>query len=166
MNILSIDVGLKNLAYCLFHVQSQTCYSITQWDILNLCGKPKKCCSKTNKNIDTWFIGFTSNLVIGTYVGHDNPKSLGRYETGSKTAMPIFKEFVQNAISNYEARPFKVAENIKMMVVDVKTGKKADFGSKETIIESYKKEEFENRLNTDIDDLKYKISKNDILKFY
>ena len=80
--------------------------------------------------------------------------------------MPIFKEFVQNAITNYEARPFKVAENIKMMVVDVKTGKKADFGSKETIIESYKKEEFENRLNTDIDDLKYKISKNNILKFY
>ena len=52
------------------------------------------------------------------------------------------------------------------MVVDVKTGKKADFGSKETIIESYKKEEFENRLNTDIDDLNYKISKNNILKFY
>ena len=129
---------------------------------LELAGKT----GTTNKNIDTWFIGFTSNLVIGTYVGHDNPKSLGRYETGSKTAMPIFKEFVQNAISNYEARPFKVAENIKMMVVDVKTGKKADFGSKETIIESYKKEEFENRLNTDIDDLKYKISKNDILKFY
>ena len=129
---------------------------------LELAGKT----GTTNKNIDTWFIGFTSNLVIGTYVGHDNPKSLGRYETGSKTAMPIFKEFVQNAISNYEARPFKVAENIKMMVVDVKTGKKANFGSKETIIESYKKEEFENRLNTDIDDLNYKISKNDILKFY
>ena len=129
---------------------------------LELAGKT----GTTNKNIDTWFIGFTSNLVIGTYVGHDNPKSLGRYETGSKTAMPIFKEFVQNAISNYEARPFKVAENIKMMVVDAKTGKKANFGSKETIIESYKKEEFENRLNTDIDDLNYKISQNDILKFY
>ena len=129
---------------------------------LELAGKT----GTTNKNIDTWFIGFTSNLVIGTYVGHDNPKSLGRYETGSKTAMPIFKEFVENAITNYEARPFKVAENIKMMVVDVKTGKKADFGSKETIIESYKKEEFENRLNTDIDDLNYKISKNNILKFY
>jgi len=120
----------------------------------------------TNKNIDTWFIGFTSNLVIGAYVGHDKPKSLGRYETGSKTAMPIFKEFVQNAISNYEARPFKVAKNIKMMVVDVKTGKKADFGSKETIIESFKKEKIENRFNAGIDDLNYKISKSNILKFY
>jgi len=129
---------------------------------LELAGKT----GTTNKNIDTWFIGFTSNLVIGAYVGHDNPKSLGRYETGSKTAMPIFKEFVQNAISNYEARPFKVAKNIKMMVVDVKTGKKADFGSKETIIESFKKEKIENRSNVDIDDLNYKISRNDILKFY
>jgi len=129
---------------------------------LELAGKT----GTTNKNIDTWFIGFTSNLVIGTYVGHDNPKSLGRYETGSKTAMPIFKEFVQNAISNYEARPFKVAKNIKMMVVDVKTGKKADFGSKETIIESFKKEKIENRLNAGIDDLNYKISKSNILKFY
>ena len=129
---------------------------------LQLAGKT----GTTNNNIDTWFIGFTSNLVIGTYVGHDNPKSLGRYETGSKTAMPIFKEFVQNAISNYEARPFKVAKNIKMMVVDVKTGKKADFGSKETIIESFKKEKIENRLNAGIDDLNYKISKSNILKFY
>ena len=129
---------------------------------LQLAGKT----GTTNKNIDTWFIGFTSNLVIGAYVGHDNPKSLGRYETGSKTAMPIFKEFVQNAISNYEARPFKVAKNIKMMVVDVKTGKKADFGSKETIIESFKKEKIENRLNAGIDDLNYKISKSNILKFY
>ena len=129
---------------------------------LELAGKT----GTTNKNIDTWFIGFTSNLVIGAYVGHDNPKSLGRNETGSKTAMPIFKEFVQNAISNYEARPFKVAKNIKMMVVDVKTGKKADFGSKETIIESFKKEKIENKLNIGIDNLHYKISKNNILKFY
>ena len=129
---------------------------------LELAGKT----GTTNKNIDTWFIGFTSNLVIGAYVGHDNPKSLGRYETGSKTAMPIFKEFVQNAISNYEARPFKVAKNIKMMVVDVKTGKKADFGSKETIIESFKKEKIENRLNAGIDDMNYKVSKSNILKFY
>ena len=120
----------------------------------------------TNKNIDTWFIGFTSNLVVGVYVGYDNPRSLGRYETGSKTAMPIFKEFMQNAVTNYEARPFKVAEKIKMMVVDVKTGQKADFGSKETIIESFKKEKIENRLNFGIDNLNYKISSNNILKFY
>jgi len=120
----------------------------------------------TNNNTDAWFVGFTSNLVIGVYVGHDNPRSLGKIETGSKAAMPIFKEFVKNAVNNKDARPFKVSKGIKMMVVDSITGKKADFGSKKTIIESFKKEKIENISNVDIDVLNYKITKNNILKFY
>ena len=120
----------------------------------------------TNKNTDAWFVGFTSNLVIGVYVGHDNPKSLGKIETGSRAAMPIFKEFVKKAVNNYEARPFKVAKGIKMMVVDSITGKKADFGSKKTIIESFKEEKIENIENVGIDNLNYKILKNNFLTFY
>ena len=129
---------------------------------LDIAGKT----GTTNKNTDTWFIGFTSNLVIGVYVGYDNPKSLGKFETGSKTAMPIFKHFIQKTANNYEARPFKVSKNIKMMVVDVNTGKKADYKSKKTIIEAYKKEKFENRFNTGIDNLGYALPKNNILRFY
>ena len=49
---------------------------------LDLAGKT----GTTNGNTDTWFIGFTSKLAIGVYVGSDNPKSLGRYETGAQTA--------------------------------------------------------------------------------
>ena len=52
MNVLSIDVGLKNLAFCLFHIRSQDCYSIEKWGILNLCGEPKKCRGKTSKGIE------------------------------------------------------------------------------------------------------------------
>ena len=51
-----------------------------------------------NKNTDTWFVGFSSNYVIGVYVGYDEPSSLGKYETGSRTAMPIFKDFVKNSV--------------------------------------------------------------------
>ncbi len=120
----------------------------------------------TNKNTDAWFIGFTSNLVVGVYVGHDNPKSLGKIETGSRTALPIFKEFIKKAVNNYEARPFKVAKGIKMMVVDSTTGKKADFGSKKTIIESFKEEKIENSENIDNDDVNYKLSKSNFLTFY
>ena len=61
---------------------------------LDLAGKT----GTTNGNTDTWFIGFTSKLAIGVYVGSDNPVSLGRYETGAKTALPIFKSFVKNAV--------------------------------------------------------------------
>ena len=49
----------------------------------------------TNDNFDAWFIGFSSNLVIGVYIGYDNPKTLGKFETGSKAALPIFKDFVE-----------------------------------------------------------------------
>ena len=65
---------------------------------LDIAGKT----GTTNKNTDAWFIGFTSNLVIGVYVGHDNPKSLGKIETGSRAAMPIFKKFVKKAVKKNE----------------------------------------------------------------
>ena len=58
---------------------------------LQLAGKT----GTTNNNTDTWFIGFTSNLVVGVYVGYDSPKKLGKYETGSKTALPIFRDFIK-----------------------------------------------------------------------
>jgi penicillin-binding protein 1A len=101
---------------------------------LNLAGKT----GTTNKNTDTWFIGFTSNLVIGVYVGMDDPKPLGKYETGSKVALPIFKNFVKKGVKKSDARPFKVSNGITMMVIDPITGEKAKFSSKDTIIEAYK----------------------------
>jgi len=118
----------------------------------------------TNENTDAWFIGFTSNLVIGVYVGMDNPAPLGKFETGSKTALPIFENFIKEAIKKSDSRPFKVSEGITMMVVDPLTGKKASLSSKNTIMEAYKSKNIvdgkvlysnNNRLDT-----------NNILKFY
>ncbi len=99
------------------------------------------------------------------YVGHDNPKSLGKIETGSRAAMPIFKEFVKNAVKKGDARPFKVAKNIKFLVVDKKTGKKANFDSKTTIIEAFKKNNLRKKFIIN-DNLNLKVDKNNILKFY
>ena len=128
---------------------------------LDLAGKT----GTTNKNTDAWFVGFTSNLVIGVYVGHDEPKTLGKYETGAKTALPIFKSFIKKSVKRSEARPFKVAKNIKFLVIDQKTGRKADFGSKTTIIEAFKKSDLTKNLLIN-DDLNLKLDKNNILKFY
>jgi penicillin-binding protein 1A len=126
---------------------------------LDLAGKT----GTTNKNNDAWFMGFTSKLAIGVYVGSDNPKSLGKYETGAKTALPIFKSFVKKAVNKEEARPFKVANNILMMVIDPKTGKKSVTKSKKTIIEVYKKMPNENNLNLNN---KNRFKNTNILKFY
>ena len=117
----------------------------------------------TNGNTDAWFVGFTSKLVIGAYVGSDNPRSLGKYETGAKTALPIFKSFVKNAVKKEEARPFKVADNILMMVIDPITGKKAETQSKKTIIEVYKKLPNESNTNSDISN---RFKNDNILRFY
>jgi len=128
---------------------------------LDLAGKT----GTTNKNTDTWFIGYTSKLVIGAYVGMDEPKPLGRYETGAKTAMPIFKDFVKLAIKKKDARPFKVPEDISMMVIERESGKRANFGSKETIIEVFKKE----KIDKDIiifDNINDRFNNNNILRFY
>jgi penicillin-binding protein 1A len=126
---------------------------------LDLAGKT----GTTNGNTDTWFIGFTSKLAIGVYVGADNPKPLGRYETGAKTALPIFKSFVKNAVKKEDARPFKVAEDILMKVIDSVTGKKADSESRSTIIEAYKNKQIDINLNKDISN---RLKNNNILKFY
>ena len=127
---------------------------------LNIAGKT----GTTNNNTDTWFIGFTSNLVIGVYAGSDNPKSLGKYETGAKTALPIFRKFVENTVTKSESRPFKVPEGIIMMVVDPQTGQRAKFSTKDTIIESFKKKDIANNklLNTNIEIKDF----NNIFKFY
>ncbi len=127
---------------------------------LNLAGKT----GTTNNNTDAWFIGFTSNLVIGVYVGMDNPQPLGKFETGSKTALPIFKNFIKKGIKKSEARPFKVSEGITMMVIDPTTGQKAKFSSKDTILEAYKSE---NVVDGKILYSNYnRLDTNNILKFY
>ncbi|WP_435089610.1 penicillin-binding protein 1A [Candidatus Pelagibacter bacterium nBUS_30] len=127
---------------------------------LNIAGKT----GTTNNNTDTWFIGFTSNLLIGVYVGSDNPKPLGRYETGSKTALPIFKEFIKKVVKKSEARPFKAAKGTVMMVVDPLTGQKAKFNSKNTIIEVYKGQNvIDGKVLYSNSD---RLDNNNILKFY
>ena len=127
---------------------------------LELAGKT----GTTNKNTDTWFIGFTSNLVVGVYIGYDNPKSLGKFETGSKTAMPVFKEFIKKTANTYNARPFKVADNIKMMVVDAKTGQKVTPKTKITIIESFKTND--NKSENLFNNIDSRLNSTNILKFY
>ncbi len=127
---------------------------------LNLAGKT----GTTNENTDAWFIGFTSNLVIGVYVGMDNPKPLGKFETGSKAALPIFREFIEKSVKKADARPFKVPEKMTLMVVDPLTGEKAKFNSKNTIIEAYKSKNVLNGKVLYSDN--NRLDTNNILKFY
>lgn len=82
----------------------------------------------TNESKDTWFVGFTPKIVVGTYVGYDTPKTLGQRATGSSVALPIFINFMEEA---YDAPSlaFKIPDTIKLLPVDIKTGKITTFGN-------------------------------------
>ena len=92
----------------------------------------------TNDNYDAWFIGSTSNLVIGVYIGFDVPKTLGRYETGAKAALPIFKNFIKEALYKDDFKPFFIPEEIFFAAINYNTGKKENFSNSDSIVEAFK----------------------------
>jgi len=104
----------------------------------------------TNDNYDAWFIGFSSNLVIGVYVGYDNPRTLGKFETGSKAALPIFKDFIENALFKEDFEDFDIPENILLTSLNYNTGLKAESGEKNTIIEALKLQDINNIDNNNL----------------
>ena len=104
----------------------------------------------TNNNYDAWFIGFSSNLVVGVYIGYDNPKTLGRYETGSKAALPIFKDFIENSLFKEDFNDFKVPENIYLTNLNYDTGLRSSTGDKNTIVEALKIKDINNINNNNL----------------
>ena len=61
MKILSIDIGIKHLAFCLFDIKSKTDYCITKWDIINLCNEEKKICEGIGEKFCKRSPRFTKN---------------------------------------------------------------------------------------------------------
>jgi penicillin-binding protein 1A len=92
----------------------------------------------TNDEKDAWFIGFTPNLVVGLYVGFDQPRSLGKGTTGGGLAAPIFKEFMTEALKDVPPVDFQVPEGMTMIAINRKTGMRAGEGEPGTIMEAFK----------------------------
>tara|TARA_B100001063_G_scaffold246920_1_gene288525 strand:- start:846 stop:3218 length:2373 start_codon:yes stop_codon:yes gene_type:complete len=116
----------------------------------------------TNDNYDAWFIGFSSKLVIGVYIGFDNPKTLGRFETGSKAALPVFKNFIENALFKEDFDDFKIPESIYLTSLNYNTGLKSSPGEKNIIIEALKDRDIN---NIDINNLISIKGRDKLIKF-
>ena len=116
----------------------------------------------TNDNYDAWFIGFSSNLVIGVYIGFDNPKTLGKFETGSKVALPIFKDFVENALYKEDFKEFEIPENIYLTSLNYDTGLKPTSEEKNLITEALKLRDINNLRNNNLNSTK---GRDKIIKF-
>ena len=76
----------------------------------------------TNDARDVWFIGFTSNIVAGCYIGHDQPRGLGRAAYGSSLCGPVFQEFMTEAVQKYGGGPFEVPPGGHFIKIDRYSG--------------------------------------------
>lgn len=101
----------------------------------NLGGKT----GSSNNFMDNWFIGFSPDLVVGVFVGFDAPKSTG--QPGARTAAPIFKLFMEEALKGKPAEPFRIPEGAKFIQVNGKTGEVAKPGDQDVILEAFKSDD-------------------------
>jgi penicillin-binding protein 1A len=91
----------------------------------------------TNDEKDAWFIGFTPEMVVGVYLGYDKPRHLGRGGTGGALAAPVVREFMNGALHDRPAIPFRVPAGIKLVRVNPRTGMRAGPGEP-SILEGFK----------------------------
>ncbi len=91
----------------------------------------------TNESKDTWFIGFSPDLAVGVFVGFDEPRSLGKRETGSSVAVPIFRDFMKEALENTPPMPFRVPPGIRQVRINAETGTRASPGDEKVIWEAF-----------------------------
>jgi len=89
----------------------------------------------TNENKDAWFIGYTPDIVVGVYVGFDQPKSLGYKQTGSSVAVPIFKKFSNKININAINIPFRIPSGLSFVRINPKSGLPSN--KQDSILEPY-----------------------------
>ncbi len=105
---------------------------------INAIGKPLAGkTGTTDESRDTWFIGFSPDLVVGVFVGYDTPRPLGDRETGSSVAAPIFKDFMEAALQDKPATPFRVPPGIRNVLINADNGARATPDTKRTIWEAF-----------------------------
>ena len=93
----------------------------------------------TNDSRDAWFVGFSADLVVGVYVGFDDNRPLGKGESGGRVAAPIFKAFMEDALTDMATPPFRVPPRINLVRINAKTGKLARPDDETVILEAFKR---------------------------
>jgi penicillin-binding protein 1A len=92
----------------------------------------------SNDSKDTWFVGFSPDLVVSVFVGFDEPIDMGEHEAGATAAAPIFKDFMMQALKDKPPTPFRVPPGIRLVRVNAATGKPAQPGDTGVIYEAFK----------------------------
>ena len=102
-------------------------------------GRP--CAGKTGTTdslYDAWFIGYTPNLIAGVWVGFDEEASMGKFETGSRAASPIWLAYMREVLKDKPITDFTVPQGIVFKKIDAKTGLLASSNDDGAIFECFK----------------------------
>lgn len=91
----------------------------------------------TNNYVDAWFLGFSSNIVTGVWTGFDNNKTLGWGETGAKSALPIWKEYMRAGLRKFGEFDFQPPLGIINVPINKTTGRLVSNGATKSFLESF-----------------------------
>ncbi|WP_102109845.1 penicillin-binding protein 1A [Oceaniglobus roseus] len=92
----------------------------------------------TNDEKDAWFVGFTSNIAAGCYIGYDRPRPMGRSGSGGGLCAPVFDRFMQKATAKYGGGPFEVPPGGQFINIDRFTGARlSDSATGDNVIAEY-----------------------------
>ncbi len=91
----------------------------------------------TSEYSDAWFMGFTPNVVTGTWVGYDNHRSIGPLETGARAALPFWLSYMRSVVPAYPAEDFQVPPGIVFASIDQNSGKLVPPNSLKAIKEAF-----------------------------
>ena len=84
----------------------------------------------TNDEKDAWFVGFTPDVLTATWVGYDQPRTLGVSSTGGRTAMPIWVDYMRQAIRQHADHSFELSDDIHWVNIDEVSGRRVSEGGR------------------------------------
>ena len=152
--IFSQETAYQMTSFLMGVIERGTAKNINKFDY-QIAGKT----GTTNENQDAWFIGYNSEITVGVFVGYDVPKSLGKFETGSRVAAPIFRDFMKKTYKIKKPKPFHIPKSIKFVNIDLFSGNPSN--------ENFITESFKNNFNFDQNfDRKTDESNNQLKGFY
>ena len=125
-------------AYIVTYLMQQVVQQGTGWRVKALNRPVAGKTGTTDEQKDAWFMGFAPYLLSGVYVGFDEPRPMGKYETGSRAAAPIWLKYREKVESGYPVQDFERPEGIVMAKVDARNGLLAGPGSEKTYLLPFK----------------------------
>ncbi len=128
----------ESTAYIITHLMEEVVKSGTGRRVRALNRPVAGKTGTTNQLNDAWFMGYTPEYVTGVWVGFDDQKPLGKNETGSRAASPIWLDFMQQALKEKPVRTFPVPDSVVFAKIDANTGLLPVAETRRTIFECFK----------------------------